>query len=122
MGPWLIDVADRSELDLWLEGGPPYRAGTTVMLVRGDDGDVRSFLPNALDAAKEGAKRVVVWLKKSSLLSDSEQKELFGGRWQTEFRCALDHAFVVLIGPKDHSLVFSGAVALESFPYSGTVV
>ena len=78
MGPWLIDVSDRPELDLWLEGGPPYRAGSTVMLVRGDDGDVRSFLPNALDAAKEGEKRVVVWVKKSSLLSESEQKELFG--------------------------------------------
>ena len=79
MGPWLIDVIDRTELDLWLEGGPPYRMGTTVMLVRGDDGDVRSFLPNALDAAKEGLKRVVVWVRKSSLLSDSEEKELFGG-------------------------------------------
>jgi len=78
MGPWLVDVTERPELDLWLEGGPPYKAGTTVMLVRGDDNDVRSFLPNALDAAKEGAKRVVVWVKKSSLLSDSEQKELFG--------------------------------------------
>ena len=78
MGPWLVDVTDRTELDLWLEGGPPYEAGTTVMLVRGDDGDVRSFLPNALDAAKEGTKRVVVWVKKSSLLSDAEQKEFFG--------------------------------------------
>ena len=78
MGPWLIDVVDRTELDLWLEGGPPYKAGSTVMLVRGDDHDVRSFLPNALDAAKEGTKRVVVWVKKPSLLSDAEQKELFG--------------------------------------------
>ena len=78
MGPWMVDVTDRTELDLWLEGGPPYRAGSTVMLVRGDDSDVRSFLPNALDAAKEGTKRVVVWVKESSLLSESEQKELFG--------------------------------------------
>jgi hypothetical protein len=78
MGPWLIDVIDRTELDLWLEGGPPYRVGSTVMLVRGDDHDVRSFLPNALDAAKEGAKRVVVWVKKSSLLSEAEHEELFG--------------------------------------------
>ena len=29
-------VADRSELELWLEGGPPHRSGTTVMFVRGD--------------------------------------------------------------------------------------
>jgi hypothetical protein len=78
MGPWLIDVVERAELDLWLGGGPPYRVGSTVMLVRGDDHDVRSFLPNALDAAKEGTKRVVVWVKKSSLLSEAEQKELFG--------------------------------------------
>ncbi|MEJ2582816.1 MAG: hypothetical protein P8127_14465 [Acidobacteriota bacterium] len=78
MGPWLVDVTDRSELDLWLRGGPPYRAGTTVMLVRGDGEDVRSFLPNALDAAKEGAKRVVVWVKKPSLLTADEQNELYG--------------------------------------------
>jgi len=78
MGPWLIDVTERAELDLWLAGGPPYRAGTTVMLVRGDDDDVRSFLPNALDAAKEGAKRVVVWVKNPAVLETAEQKELFG--------------------------------------------
>jgi len=78
MGPWMVDVTDRAELDLWLEGGPPYRAGSTVMLVRGDDHDVRSFLPNAFDAAKEGTKRVVVWVKKASLLSEEEQKEYFG--------------------------------------------
>ena len=78
MGPWLVDVADRAELELWLSGGPPSRAGTTVMLVRGDDEDVRSFLPNALDAAKEGHKRVVVWLKDLSVLKKSEQQELFG--------------------------------------------
>jgi hypothetical protein len=79
MGPWLIDVTDRTELELWLAGGPPYRAGSTVMLVRGDDDDVRSFLPNALDAAKEGSKRVVVWVKDPSVLDAAEQKELFGG-------------------------------------------
>ena len=78
MGPWMVDVTDRTELDLWLVGGPPYRAGSTVMLVRGDDSEGRSFRPNALDAAKEGTKRVVVWVKESSLLSESEQKELFG--------------------------------------------
>ena len=78
MGPWLIDVTERAELDLWLEGGPPYRAGSTVMLIRGDDDNVRSFLPNALDAAKEGTKRVVVWVKKPTLLSEAEQNEFFG--------------------------------------------
>lgn len=77
MGPWLVDVTDRSELELWLGGGPPYRSGTTVMFVRGDDADVRSFLPNALDAAKEGEKRVVVWVKNTALLGD-EGNELFG--------------------------------------------
>ena len=77
-GPWMGDVTDRTELDLWLEGGPPYRAGSTVMFVRGDDEHVRSFLPNALDAAKEGMKRVVVWVKKPSILSEAEQKEFFG--------------------------------------------
>jgi hypothetical protein len=89
MGPWLIDVAERAELDLWLEGGPPYRSGTTVMLVRGDGDDVRSFLPNALDAAKEGDKRVVVWVKKSTLLTKEELKELYG---------AGDHALACVLG------------------------
>jgi hypothetical protein len=46
--------------------------------VRGDDEDVRSFLPNALDAAKEGGKRAVVWVKNPSFLDTAEQKELFG--------------------------------------------
>jgi hypothetical protein len=77
MGPWLVDVTDRSELELWLAGGPPYRAGTTVMLVRGDDSDVRTFLPNALDAAKDGVKRVVVWVKDPALLGEEEEK-VFG--------------------------------------------
>ena len=79
MGPWLIDVSERPELDLWLAGGPPYLAGSTVMLVRGDDEDVRSFLPNALDAAKEGAKRVVVWIKNPLLFDGSENTTLFAG-------------------------------------------
>jgi hypothetical protein len=48
------------------------------MLVRGDDDEVRSFLPNALDAAKEGANRVVVWVKSPSFLETAEEKELFG--------------------------------------------
>ncbi len=78
MGPWLVDVSERPELELWLEGGPPYLAGSTVMLVRGDDEDIRAFLPNALDAAKEGVKRVVVWVKNPSLLDGPEHKTLFG--------------------------------------------
>jgi hypothetical protein len=88
MGPWLVDVTDRSELDLWLAGGPPYRSGTTVMLVRGDDEDVRVFLPNALDAAKEGEKRVVVWVKKAALLGD-EEEELFAANVQA-LACVID--------------------------------
>jgi len=77
MGPWLVDVTNRSELELWLAGGPPHLAGPTVMCVSGDESDVRSFLPNALDAAKEGSKRVVVWVKNRALLED-EGNGLFG--------------------------------------------
>jgi hypothetical protein len=79
MGPWLVDVIDREELDGWLEGGVHNFAGTTVMIVRGDNEEIRCFLPNALDAAKEGKKRVVVWVKDPSLLSEAEHKEYFGG-------------------------------------------
>ena len=39
---------------------------------------MRGFLPNALDAAKEGEKRVVVWVKQPSLLNSDEHKELYG--------------------------------------------
>jgi hypothetical protein len=49
------------------------------MLVCGDDDDVRRFLPNALDAAKQSEKRVVVWVKDPSLMSEEERAELFRG-------------------------------------------
>jgi len=78
MGPWLVDVHDRSELDSWLAGGPFRDEPAVVMLVRGDGPGVRGFLPNALDAAKRDLHRVVVWVKDRALLSDAEMSELFG--------------------------------------------
>jgi hypothetical protein len=51
MGPWLVDVAQRSELDPWLEGTAPVSAAPVVLLVRGDDDVVRELLPNALDVS-----------------------------------------------------------------------
>jgi hypothetical protein len=78
MGPWLVDVEDRSTLEVWLAGGPAEHEGATVMMVRGDGPEVRSFIPNALDAAKEGERRVVVWVKDPALLHDEEMTHLFG--------------------------------------------
>jgi hypothetical protein len=49
------------------------------MVVRGDSGEVREFLPNALDAAKTDARRVVVWVRDQTLLSEQETEELFQG-------------------------------------------
>lgn len=77
MGPWLIEAHDRSELEPWLAGGPPARAGSSVMLVRGDGPVVRVFLPNALDAAKQSERRVVVWTKDPALLDDRPLDEAF---------------------------------------------
>jgi hypothetical protein len=77
VGPWLIEVHDRSELEPWLAGGPPARATSSVMLVRGDGPVVRVFLPNALDAAKQSERRVVVWTKDPTLLDDGPISEAF---------------------------------------------
>jgi hypothetical protein len=78
MGPWLVEVIDRPSLEVWLAGGPPDRAGGTVMFVRGDEPLIRGFLPNALDAAKIEEDRVVVWVRNPELLSEAEVRELFG--------------------------------------------
>jgi hypothetical protein len=99
MGPWLIDVTERAELDLWLEGGPPYRAGSTVMLVRGDDDNVRSFLPNALDAAKEGTKRVVVWVNLASVIGIDGR----AGGWITRDRLRVEDAVFAFSEAEDIS-------------------
>lgn len=77
MGPWLVDVAQRSELDPWLEGTAPVSAAPVVLLVRGDDDVVRELLPNALDAAKERPHRIVVWVRDAALLTESEHETFF---------------------------------------------
>jgi hypothetical protein len=77
VGPWLIEIREPSELEPWLEGGPPGRSGSTVMLVRGDGPPVREFLPNALDAAKESAGRVVVWVRDPAQLAGGPGGEAF---------------------------------------------
>ncbi len=119
MGPWLVDVEDRPTLEVWLAGGPPKHDGSTVMLVCGDGSDVRRFIPNALDAAKEGTRRVVVWCKDPTLLHDEEMKHLFGrddqalaavlgidggvGGWVTRDRLRVEDAAFVFAGAEDPS-------------------
>jgi len=114
MGPWLIDVEDRSSLEVWLTGGPPEHVGSTVMLIRGDGPDVRRFIPNALDAAKEGKRRVVVWVKDPALLQDEEENHIFGegdtalaavlgidggvGGWVTRDRLRVEDAAFAYVG------------------------
>ena len=117
MGPWLVDVEDRSMLEVWLAGGTSGNSGSTVMLIRGDDPDIRSFIPNALDAAKEGQRRVVVWVKDPSLLHDEENKHIFGegepilaavlgidggvGGWVTRDRLRVQDAAFAFAGAED---------------------
>ena len=78
MGPWLVDIFDRSELEAWLAGGPSGRRASVVMVVRGDGTSVREFLPNALDAAKRRSHRVVVWVKNPAIFKEPEVVSLFG--------------------------------------------
>jgi hypothetical protein len=78
VGPWLVEVKTPGELDPWLGGGPPERPHSTVMMVRGDGPAVRVFLPNALDAAKVDAGRVVVWLRDPKVLDAERSSEIFG--------------------------------------------
>jgi hypothetical protein len=78
----LVEVETAQELEPWLGGGPPDRADSTVMLVRGDGPEVRVFLPNALDAAKIDRRRVVVWLRHPGVLDVHRLGEFFGdGPW-----------------------------------------
>jgi len=79
MGPWLVDVSERSELDPWLDGTAPVHYEPIVMVVAGDDALIREFLPNALDAAKLDPPRVVVWVKDPAILTDDERQTFFRG-------------------------------------------
>ena len=117
MGPWLVNVTGRADLDMWLHGGPPDFRGTTIMIVRGDDSDIRAFLPNALDAAKIDEGRVVVWIKDPALFEEDEKKYLFGddfsviaavlpgpgqvGRWITRDRLRLEDARFAFSGAEE---------------------
>jgi len=75
----LIEVGSVAELAPWLAGGPPDRPGSAVMLVRGDGPRVREFLPNALDAAKMGERRVVVWVRNAGVADTGCSSMVFGG-------------------------------------------
>ena len=77
MGPWLVDVRTREELESWLGDDPPTTYRPVVMVVRGDSEVIREFLPNALDAAKLDHQRVVVWVKDVMVLTEQQQRELF---------------------------------------------
>jgi hypothetical protein len=78
MGPWLVDVETRDELERWLSSSPPPTYRPVLMVVRGDSAVIREFLPNALDAAKLDDQRLVVWIKDLSLLRQQERSDLFG--------------------------------------------
>ncbi len=75
MGPWLIDVNDRAELERWLGEAA---SGRLAMVVRGDGPAVRELLPNVLDAAKLDPGRVVLWVKDPALLDGLAPAEGFG--------------------------------------------
>jgi len=78
MGPWLVDVQTRDELESWLSESPPTTYRPVLMVVRGDSATIREFLPNALDAAKLDDRRIVVWVKDQTLFRQQELGLLFG--------------------------------------------
>ena len=78
MGPWLVDVETRDELERWLSSSPPPTYRPVLMVVRGDSAVIREFLPNALDAAKLDDRRIVVWVKDQTLFRQQELGLLFG--------------------------------------------
>ncbi|HOC42391.1 MAG TPA: hypothetical protein PKJ99_05155 [Thermoanaerobaculales bacterium] len=78
MGPWLVDVQTRDELERWLSSNPPSTYRPVLMVVRGDSAVIREFLPNALDAAKLDDRRLVLWVKEESLIKEKERHDLFG--------------------------------------------
>ncbi len=118
MGPWLVEALTRDEVDDWLHGGPRDFTGSSIMIVRGDDLDVRAFLPNALDAAKLDAGRVVVWVKDEGLFDNAERKHLFGdddsvlaavltgdgdvGSWMTRDRMRVEDAEFAYAEAEEH--------------------
>ena len=79
MGPWLVEVKSREEMIPWLGVDSSDGAQSIRLIVRGDDARVREFLPNALDAAKSDPRRVVIWARDASLLTDAESGALFNG-------------------------------------------
>jgi hypothetical protein len=77
MGPWMVAVTQRSELQPLLSDTLVAAEGRVLMLVRGDSEVVRELLPNALDAAKLDPGRRVMWIKDEAVFSDEERGELF---------------------------------------------
>jgi hypothetical protein len=74
MGPWLIDVYERDELERWLGDTAAKRV---LMVVPGDSSRLREILPNLLDAAKLQPNRVVLWVKDPALLAGLPVAEVF---------------------------------------------
>jgi len=79
MGPWLIEIGDRDELLEWLSTESPHPEKSVRMVLKGDSKSMRRFLPRAVDAAKQARHRIVVWVRKEELLTDSEKAAFFDG-------------------------------------------
>ena len=78
MGPWLVKIDSREELDTWLGERPPVAYRPLLMVIRGDGPLIRELLPNALDAAKLQEERIVLWVRERELAEDAAVAGLFG--------------------------------------------
>ncbi len=79
MGPWLIELTQREDLSSWLAPESPDPEKTIRMILRGDSPEMRSFIPRALDAAKEASDRIVIWVRNDQLLTEPEKAAFFDG-------------------------------------------
>lgn len=79
MGPWLIELSRRDDLLKWMASESPDPRKPVRMILRGDSPQMRVLIPNALDAAKKAAERVVVWIRDANLLTESEKAAFFDG-------------------------------------------
>jgi len=79
MVPWLIELTQRDDLLQWLASESPDPEKSIRMILRGDSPRMRTFIPEALEAAKKASERIVLWIRDENLLTDSEKATFFDG-------------------------------------------
>ena len=113
MSPWLVEVTSHEEIVSWLGQESPDADKPVRMIVRGDGPRIREMLPNVLDAAKVDSRRIVIWVRDPTFLTDAESAALFSS--------SAEILGVVIHGGTACGWVYDGAtrVADALFAFSG---